>query len=183
MEASSRHIYLLGPMGSGKSRLGKELAPKIGFPFLDLDRFIEQTHNTSIQNIFDTQGEDAFRAIERACLIEIAALPPAVIALGGGTPCFFDNMEVVKATGYSIYLRTPVALLAQRLSNAKTERPLLAGKDETAIREFLTQQLSYRERYYGQADTVVENNGKLKAADLVRLLINPTTEHTEKGTE
>ncbi|CAN5200500.1 shikimate kinase [soil metagenome] len=165
-----QHLYLLGLMGSGKSRLGKELAKKLMLPFIDLDRYIEEQEGKSINDIFQTEGEDDFRKLEHHYLMEVAALPAAVVSLGGGTPCFFDNMEIIKQTGRSLYLQTPTPILASRLASGKTLRPLLGGKDEAAIRDFLAHQLLSREQYYLQANLTVENNGKLKVGDLVKIV-------------
>ncbi len=165
-----RHVFLLGPMGSGKSKLGKQLATKLGLPFIDLDQYIETAANQTITALFQKDGEEYFRVLESQYLKEVAALPAAVVSLGGGTPCFFNNMDIITQSGRSIYLQTPVAILASRLAGAKTARPLLHGKDEAAIKDFLEQQLVAREPFYLQADKVVANDGKLKVGDLVEVL-------------
>lgn len=166
-----QHIYLLGPMGSGKSRLGKGLAAKLGMPLIDLDHCIEKITARTIKEIFETDGEDYFRQFERECLHKLVQQPPSVVSLGGGTPCFFDNMEVIKATGRSIYLQTPISILVARLAKGKTIRPLVSGKSNEDIQAFLQNQLREREQYYLQADIIVHNNGRLKISDLTALLV------------
>jgi shikimate kinase len=93
-----------------------------------------------------------------------------VVSLGGGTPCFFNNMSFLKKTGKTVYLQTPVGILVSRLMQSKTERPLLAGKNEDAVKDFMEKQLQQREKFYLKADHIVQNDGKLKAVDLVAVL-------------
>lgn len=157
-------------MGSGKTRLGKELAPKLGMPFVDLDRYIERATGQTIKEIFEAVGEERFREIERGYLAEVSLLPPAVVSLGGGTPCFFDNMQLIKQTGTSIYIKLPLSILAARLQNGKTDRPLLAKLDKDDIIGFLQGQLAVRESFYSQADFTLASGGNLKAMEIVKLL-------------
>jgi len=168
--SNQNHIYLLGQMGSGKTKLGKQLATKLGLSFVDLDRYIEKQTRQTIASLFETQGEEYFRAVESQYLKEVAAKPPCVVSLGGGTPCYFNNMEIVKQTGQSIYLQTPIPILVSRLKESTSSRPLIAGKNEEELKAFLQQQLQVREPYYLQADYVLANDGKLKVADIVSLL-------------
>ena len=165
-----KHIYIIGPMGSGKTKIGKELAAKLGIPFVDLDQYIEAATGKTIKELFETEGEPYFRGIESQYLKELATQPAAVVSLGGGTPCFFNNMTFLKKTGKTVYLQTPVGILVSRLAQAKTPRPLLAGKNEAAIKDFMEKQLQQREKFYLKADHIVQNDGKLKAVDLVAVL-------------
>lgn len=157
-------------MGSGKSKLGKELATKLGLPFVDLDQYIEIATGKTIKQIFESEGEPFFRGIESQYLKELVLQPAAVVSLGGGTPCFFNNMSFLKKTGKTVYLQTPVGILVSRLMQSKTERPLLAGKNEDAVKDFMEKQLQQREKFYLKADHIVQNDGKLKAVDLVAVL-------------
>jgi shikimate kinase len=168
--ANQNHIYLLGQMGSGKTKLGKQLATKLGLPFVDLDRYIEKQTRQTIASLFEKQGEEYFRAVENQYLKEVADKPSSVISLGGGTPCYFSNMEIVKQTGRSIYLQTPIPILVSRLKESTSSRPLISGKTEEELKAFLQQQLQVRESFYLLADYVVDNDGKLKVTDLVSLL-------------
>jgi shikimate kinase len=135
-------------MGSGKSTLGKKLAKKMQYSFVDLDKFIENKFSSKIPDIFNSEGEDAFRIKERKALEEVVRLDEVVISLGGGTPCFFDNIRLIQENGISVYLKMPAAALLNRLQNAKVERPLLKGMGENEKMEFIQQQLGEREKFY-----------------------------------
>jgi shikimate kinase len=141
-------IFLVGYMGSGKSTLGKKLARKMQYSFVDLDKFIEKKFSRKISDIFSYEGEDAFRIMEREALEEVVKLDKVVISLGGGTPCFFDNITLIQKNGISVYLKMPATALLNRLQNAKLERPLLKGMRENEKMEFIQQQLGERERFY-----------------------------------
>lgn len=164
------HIFLTGFMGSGKSTLGRKLAPLLNLPFIDLDTFIEKKENTRIASIFETQGEAAFREKETSYLKEIAALPPAVVALGGGTVCFGNNLELAKQRGLLIYLELPVTVLANRISNSRHERPLLKGLSGEALLQTIDEKLAQRKPYYTQAQLTVSALG-LTAPDLKTIIL------------
>jgi shikimate kinase len=121
-------IYLIGYMGSGKSTVGKGLAKKLNLQFIDLDNYIEERNFKTIPEIFASVGEVGFRKIEQHALKEIAEFENVVVATGGGAPCFFDNMELIKRTGVSVYLNGTPRILAERLLNSKTERPLMKSR-------------------------------------------------------
>lgn len=155
----TRHIFLIGFMGSGKTHWGKVLAEKLGVPFLDLDLFIEENEGKSIAEIFAESGENGFRVLERENLLRLAALPPTVVATGGGTPCFFNNMGWMKKHGSTIYLKTPPEILFERLKNEREQRPLLKNLSEAELKDFIQNRLKEREPFYRQADFVLENEG------------------------
>lgn len=164
-------IYLLGFMGSGKTSLGKQLARRLKFDFLDLDQEIEKAEGCSIQQLFAHKGEQAFRQLETEALKKISVSESSfVVSLGGGTPCFNDNLTLIKTTGISIYLSVPVPILLHRLSNAYTERPLLAGKSEAELKEYMTKTLKEREEFYLKANYVVESSNTGK--ELVERIVN-----------
>jgi shikimate kinase len=150
-------IFLIGMMGSGKTTLGKELAEKLGYTFLDLDAVIEQSENRTIAEIFATEGQERFREVERQTLQTIVAnYKQAIVATGGGTPCFFDNMTLMNIAGETIFLDVPVKKIAQRLSKSDlSARPLLAGKTQSHLISFLGETLSERRRFYEQAKYIV----------------------------
>lgn len=152
MSIKVQRIFLIGYMGAGKTTLGKALAQEMGLQFIDLDDFIIGRQHKTIREIFAEVGEDGFRKIERKALEEVAAFENVVISLGGGTPCFFDNMEVVRRAGRSVYLKPDEAVLLQRLIHGKHKRPLLADKDDDEILAFIREQLAWREPYYLQAE-------------------------------
>jgi len=168
--SESKKIYLIGFMGSGKSTLGKKLARQLEMSFLDLDHFIEEHENKTIQEIFDQHGEDYFREVEQKALQKIAEKKDNfVVALGGGTPCFYDNMNVVNQSGISIYLKYNSGILAARLMNAKAERPLIKNKSKEELLSFIDDKLADREQFYNQSQFVLEGNN-LKAEDVLSLL-------------
>lgn len=151
-------IFLLGFMGSGKTSIGKKLARKLAVDFIDLDEYIEEKYNSSITSIFAERGEEQFRLIEQACLKDLGEKQNCIVSLGGGTPCYFDNIKVIKQLGTSVYLKLDVNILVGRLRLKKAKRPLIANKSDEEISQFVRQELKKREVYYNQADFVLANN-------------------------
>lgn len=154
-----KHAFLIGFMGSGKSHWGRLLASALQRPFIDLDALIEEKAGTSIAAIFAESGEAGFREMERNQLHELDNIPPTVVAAGGGTPCFFDNMARMKKTGTTIYLKVQPEILVERLINEKTQRPLLKDTDNAGLPELIQKRLAERESWYSQADFTLEPNG------------------------
>ncbi len=147
-------IYLIGYMASGKSQVGVDLAGRIGFSFTDLDDLFEERYRISIYDFFEKYSERNFRKIEQQLLHETANFERTVISTGGGTPCFFGNMEFIRSSGYSVYLRWEVADLVSRLGRVRRKRPVLkefSGKD---LLESVTVHLKEREFFYNQADYI-----------------------------
>lgn len=146
-------------MGSGKSTLGKKLANKLKLQFLDLDQLVEEQERCTVTEIFDNKGEDYFRALETAVLKDsILTNTDFVLSLGGGTPCFNNNMELINQAGKSIYLKYNAGILTSRLLAAKQERPLIAGKNEEELKQFVVDLLTQREPFYNQCQLIVEGN-------------------------
>ncbi len=141
-------------MGSGKSHIGKLLAQKLNYRFLDLDDAIEKSENKSIAEIFETKGEIEFRKLEALQLRKTAETTDTVIACGGGTPCFYDNMQWIIDNGFSVFLNPPIDCLLDRLSSETAQRPLLKGKSTSEISLTLEELLAKRKEYYTQADLV-----------------------------
>ncbi len=164
-----RHIFLIGFMGSGKTYWGRRLAPALGCAFLDLDAWIEEGEQRTIADIFAGSGETGFRVLEQQYLHRLAALPPAVVATGGGTPCFFDNMDWMKRRGHTIYLETPPGILAGRLKKGRDRRPLLKSLDDAGLEIFIRERLAAREPFYRQAEAILTQTGDSEA-DRQRLL-------------
>ncbi|MDB4534765.1 shikimate kinase [Vicingaceae bacterium] len=168
--ASSNKIFLIGFMGSGKTTLGKELAKKLDKPFFDLDLEIEKAESLSVNQIFERHGEAYFRDIESKVLqVLIANNSNFVLALGGGTPCFNGNMDLVNSAGISIYLKYNAGILTSRLLNAKSERPLIRGLNKLQLKEFVTSKLEEREFFYDQATCCIEK-ASLMLVELIELL-------------
>ena len=142
-------------MASGKTKTGKLLAKQLELPFLDLDQFIEDEIGQKISNYFQAYGEEAFRKIESKCLHDIP-IQPSVISLGGGTPCFADNLAFIKNAGKSIYLKKKPEVLIGRLREKKAKRPLVANLTDEELQEFVLNTLKKREFYYQQADFIID---------------------------
>lgn len=167
-------IFLIGFMGSGKSYVGKKLARLMQRPFIDLDNRIETNAQRSIREIFAQDGEAAFRQMERQALHETAQLDSAVIACGGGVPCFFDNIAWMNANGVTIYLRVPEEVLFRRLKAGKVHRPLLRDLSDTELRQYIRDKLAERELFYRQASVIydVQNETEDVAEALARHFSN-----------
>ena len=148
-------IYLLGMPGSGKSSIGKKLARCLQWDFCDLDDLIEQKLGMPIRDVFAQEGEDFFREEERKTLRETILRKQCVIALGGGTPCFFDNMDWILAYGFSLYLKAEPRFLLSRINKQPGQRPLFAGMDEQQTLQTLENQLQVREPYYSRSNVAV----------------------------
>ncbi|MCF0160452.1 MAG: shikimate kinase [Bacteroidaceae bacterium] len=144
-------IILLGYMGAGKTTVGRVLAKELGTSFYDLDWYIESRFCKKVSEIFATEGEEGFRKKERAMLHEVAEFENVIIALGGGAPCFFDNMEYINQQGDTIYLKGTPDVLYQHLLMAKGKRPLLEGKSKEELKAYIQNSLEQREPYYGKA--------------------------------
>ena len=149
-------IYLIGFMGCGKSSFGKRLARKLEYPFLDLDEAVEARSGHTVAEIFDQQGETVFREVEKEVLRKTLEMPSGVIATGGGTPCFFDNMDFMKAAGKTVYLKMSPLSLANRLEHARRERPMVSGYKGDALLELIQTKLKEREPYYLRAHCIIK---------------------------
>lgn len=150
-------IFLIGYMGCGKSTLGKGLAARCDIRFIDLDDYIEQSRGMAIKEIFASEGEAAFRELERKMLLEVSGMENAVVACGGGTPCFGDNMELMNARGITVLLRTSHARLLERLKRGRAKRPLIAGLDDDELDRFIAEQLERRMPHYSKAQEVFDS--------------------------
>ena len=147
-------IFLIGYMGCGKTTLGRALAERADVTFIDLDDYVEARAGMSISRIFADRGEAAFRAMEREALTEIAASRAdgtTVVACGGGTPCFGDNMELMDSLGTTVHLVTSVDRLFGRLAVARAHRPLIASLSDDELRNFIVRQLDIRTPHYTRA--------------------------------
>ncbi len=165
-----QRVYLIGFMGSGKSTLGRWLANTMdGWTFIDLDHFIESKYHKTIPQIFEDKGEAVFRNMEAESLKTLSTFEKVIIGAGGGTPCFFDNMEVMNSTGLSIYLKLSPQVIYDRLQTSKTQRPLIMGKHSDELLNFITDKLKERESFYMQAKLIADAN-EWKVQDFVEAI-------------
>ena len=160
-------IILIGYMGSGKTTVGKALAKELGLPFYDLDWYIESRMRKSVAQIFAERGEEGFRKIEHNMLHEVAEFEDVIVSCGGGTPCFFDNMDYLNQQGDVVYLKAKPEVLQKHLLMGKGDRPLLKGKSPDELIDFISQQLEQREPYYTKARytldvSLMDNYEKIK---------------------
>lgn len=152
-----KKIVLIGFMGSGKTTLGKKLASKLNISFVDLDEAIAEQEKMSISQLFETKGEDYFRKIEHQKLKEILSKNnKIVLSTGGGTPCFYENMQLINHYGISFYLKYTPAFLHSRLINAKAKRPLIQQLTSEELLGFIEQKLVERQPFYEQSNYILE---------------------------
>ena len=145
-------IILIGYMGAGKTTIGKALAQELGVPFYDLDWYIETRMRRTIKQIFDEKGEDGFRRIEHNMLHEVAEFEDVVVSCGGGTPCFYDNIDYMNSQAQVVYLKASPEVLYEHLQMGRRVRPLLLGKSPEEVRTFIVEQLAKREEFYTKAN-------------------------------
>lgn len=171
-------IIIVGYMGSGKTTVGKALSKDLGIPFYDLDWYIESRMRKTVAQIFAERGEEGFRKIEHNMLHEVAEFENVIISCGGGTPCFFDNMDYMNGQGETVYLQASPDVLYNHLKMGKTERPLLKNKTPEEMQVFIAEQLEKREPYYSKAKhtlnvDLLENYEKIKiSVAKMRALLN-----------
>ena len=160
-------------MGSGKTTVGRQLALSLGLSFYDLDWYIEMRFRRTIEQIFKEKGEEGFRTIEFNMLREVAEFEDIVLSCGGGTPCFGDNMDYITSKGETIYLQAAPEVLAAHLRMGKVVRPLIQGKNDEELLQYIRLSLAEREPYYLQAKhtldvSLLDNHDKIKTT--VKLL-------------
>lgn len=151
-------IFLIGYMGCGKSTLGRALALELKMTFIDLDSFLEEKYFRTIPQIFAEEGEEGFRRKERKVLEEVATFDDVIVATGGGAPCFFDNMDLMNNSGFCIFLDIGTNALVDRLIQAKTERPLIKGKSQEELHDFINEMMLKRRPFYEKARYILKGN-------------------------
>ncbi|MBQ9641417.1 MAG: shikimate kinase [Bacteroidaceae bacterium] len=149
-------IILLGYMGAGKTTIGKVLAREMKLDFYDLDWYIEDRFHKKIPDIFADSGETGFREIERKMLHEVAEFENVIISCGGGTPCYFDNMDYMNQQGETFFLNAPPSVLKEHLLMGKTVRPLIQGKSHDELEQFVSENLQTRLPFYTQAKHTID---------------------------
>ena len=169
-----KRIIIIGYMGSGKTTVGHALSQELGLPFYDLDWYIETRMHRTVKQIFDENGEEGFRKIEHNLLHEVAEFEDVIISCGGGTPCFFDNIDYINRQGETVYLKCTTDVLYKHLKMGKTVRPLLLNKTPDEVKTFIEAQLKQREPFYAKAKHIVDvslmdNKEKIKTTvDAIR---------------
>lgn len=153
-----QRIIITGYMGAGKTTVGKALAKELDMQFYDLDWYIEGRMRKTVTQLFAERGEDGFRKIEYNMLHEVAEFENVIISCGGGTPCFFDNMDYMNGQGKVVYLKASPEVLHKHLLMGKTERPLLKGKSPEELIAFIREQLERREPFYSKARYTLDVN-------------------------
>ena len=173
---------MIGYMGAGKTTLGKILARSLNLEFIDLDWYIENRFHQSVSQLFATRGEEGFRKIEQNMLHEVAEFEDVVISAGGGTPCFFDNMEHMNQQGMTVYLKATPETLRTHLRMGKQKRPLIAQKNDEELDAFIRESLDKRESYYNQArlifDTGLLDTG-LRIQESAQMLVEKVIQDSE----
>ena len=147
-------IFLTGYMGAGKTTLGKAFARKLNLPFVDLDWYMEERFHKTVGELVVERGEAGFRELEKNMLHEVGAFEDVVISTGGGAPCFFDNMDFMNRNGKTVFLNVHPDVLFRRLRVAKQQRPILQGKQDDELKEFIIRALEKRTPFYSQAQYV-----------------------------
>jgi shikimate kinase len=149
-------VFLTGFMGSGKTTAAREISLVSGLSCCDMDRELELRYGQSIGSIFSEQGEDFFRKAEHKLLKELCQMPDCIIATGGGTPCYCDNMELINRDGISVYLACSVDELYEWLKHHKTDRPLIRDKSDKELKTYISEELQRREPFYSKAHLIVQ---------------------------
>ncbi len=156
-------------MGSGKSTLGKRLARKIEYHFVDMDTYLEEQEGMEVKDIFSQKGEKYFRELESGFLKNLCTGDNLVVATGGGAPCHGNNLQIMNEKGITVYLKMSAASLASRLEKARTIRPLIEGLDPASLRRFIGERLKERESYYEQAQCIIKGEN-VKPAHVIALV-------------
>ncbi|GAB7088602.1 shikimate kinase [Marinifilum fragile] len=162
-------IFLVGYMGSGKSRWGKMIANHYGLRFIDLDTHIEELEGMTIPEIFAKYKEEGFREREKSALQSIAEIDNLIIATGGGAPCYENNMQEMNSLGDTLYIEGTPELLRDRITNSKTERPLVKNFTQEELLEYIQNHLNSRKPFYEQAKYKIET-GDLQLENFIQIL-------------
>ena len=149
-----QRVFLIGFMGAGKTTIGKELSEKMKCSFIDLDLFIEGRYHKTIRQIFEEKGESVFREMEQKILYEVAEFEDVVISTGGGTPCFYRNMDFMNKQGTTVYLKLSNEELVRRINLNKSTRPLLEDFSAEDLSLFVEETMIKRSTFYEQAQII-----------------------------
>ena len=164
-----KRIFLVGYMGAGKTTIGKVLSKMAGLTFIDLDYYIEGRFRKTVSQLFAERGEEGFRTIEHNMLHEVAEFEDVLVSTGGGTPCFFDNMDFMRQQGTTIYLQVSVEELAKRLELCKQTRPVLKNRSGGKLKDFVQDSLATRTSFYEQAQIIFNADRLMTEVDAAAL--------------
>ena len=160
-------IFLIGFMGSGKTHWGKILSQQLALPYFDLDEVIVASEKKSVQQIFHDHGEEYFRVKEQEVLEALVEdHENVIISTGGGTPCFFNNIDFMKQHGRVIWLNTAIDTLVERLLKQKQHRPLIKNISDAELRSFIIKKMQDRKMYYEQAHVMLHEDAITTASFL-----------------
>lgn len=166
-------IFLIGFMGSGKTHWGKQLAANLKIPFFDLDEVIVGIEQKSVADIFSESGEEYFRVKEKQTMEALIDKEQSmVLSCGGGTPCFFNNIELMKKYGLVVWLNTHAEILLQRLLKEKNTRPLLKNMADAEMRIYIIRKLNERRMYYEQADVILDNENSITVTEFIQTILH-----------
>ena len=161
---SDRNVILIGYMGSGKTTVGRLLADKLEYQFIDTDKYIEKNTGLSIPQIFEQFGEDHFRALEKEVISSVKKEKKIVLSTGGGMPCHSSNMEVLNSIGTSFYLSVPAYVLTNRLWPDRSIRPIIADiENKHSLYAFVDNHLNQRIKCYESADVIIDGSSTPEA--------------------
>jgi shikimate kinase len=163
-------IYLIGFMGCGKTYVGQILARKLGYFFIDMDSCIEAESGKIIADIFKTEGEDHFRELEKNILHKISR-ENTVVSTGGGTPCFYDNMDFMKKNGLTVFLNPSIEIIVERLKNEKDKRPLIAHISDEELNNYAYKLYLKRLPFYEKADLSIEAENEEDILNVILSLV------------
>jgi shikimate kinase len=163
-------IILIGFMGSGKSTLGVQLAQRFSIPLIDTDKEIERFEGKSVELIFEEEGEERFRSLEKQMIDILSTIDTDfILSVGGGLPCFNDQMLKLNQMGQTVYLKCSPEMLAERILNDTNVRPLISGLEDRDLLQFIGDKLKEREVYYSQAKYIADEDQSVDA--ILRLLL------------
>jgi shikimate kinase len=166
-------IFLIGFMGSGKTHWGKQVAHRLQLPFYDLDEVMITDEGKSVAEIFAELGEEYFRMKEKDTLEQLVADNESmVLSCGGGTPCFFNNIEFMKKYGIVVWLNTNVEILLQRLLKERLKRPLIKDIGDDELRTYIIKKLNERRMYYEQADVTMDKEDSISMNDFIQTVLH-----------
>ena len=152
----SKPVFLIGYMGSGKSTAGRKLARMLGYAFEDTDELIASMTGKTIEEIFDSEGEDAFRILEHSVIRSLAGRVNTVIATGGGAPCYFDNLSLMQRSGITVYIKLNPVSIVKRLSQSKTTRPLIKKTGREQLLPWGKRHLGQRALFFEKAHIILK---------------------------